>query len=625
LLVGVTLTGPRREDGVTPRECFVGALQALRVTPSSRRGPVGTVSILNKIKMQKNDLATKLLELKNFLKEQKIDFFFLPNCDEFFSEYLPESEKRIQYLTGFAGSAATVIIGQEKSYFFTDGRYILQAKSELDLSEFEIFNIAQKSPLAWLRENLGEGVLALDPKLTGVNFAKSLPQNHVFLEQNPVDEIWQNRPLPQNSAIFSCDENLTGLDSQTKRAQILQTLAADAVVITKPENLCWLLNIRAADVEATPLLLAYAILFKSGEVDLFVDSKRAHPDLAGVNFVALENFASRISVLKKVQIDAASTNQWLLNLLEKNKSEIIFKTDAIEIAKACKNSAEISGAIKAHEVDGLALTKFLFWLSGAPETDEILAAEKLLEFRREHPDFLYPSFASISGFASNGAVIHYHASEKTNKKITGNSLYLIDSGGQYFGPEFFGTTDVTRTIAIGKPTPEMVENFTRVLKGHIALARAKFPRSTSGAQLDALAREHLWRAGLDYDHGTGHGVGSFLSVHEGPCGISKRAHQPLLEGMILSNEPGFYKEGEYGIRIENLMLVEKFDEKFLQFRTLTLAPLDPNLIDFKMLTRPERKWLCNYHEQILEKFVEKISAENRQWLEEILAVFRERI
>ena len=574
-----------------------------------------------------------LSKLKVFLKEQKIDYFLLPNSDEFFSEYLPESEKRVHYLTGFNGSNAVVIFGVEKSYFFTDGRYILQAQNQLDLKEFEIFNMAEKSVLTWISENLtAQKKLALDPKLMSVNFVNSCKKNAgelLFLDSNPVDKIWHDRPKASNSAIFGCAKKLTGIDSQTKRAQILQNLEADAVIITKPENICWLLNIRAADIEFTPLLLAYAILFKNGEVELFAEEKRIsdlqNPDLAKVNFLQPNCFDLRISALrkslKKIQIDEASTNYWLYDLLQKNNFEIINKIDAIEIAKSCKNHAEIFGAIEAHKVDGLAVTKFLFWLQNNSQTDEIKAAEKLLEFRKESADFLYPSFASISGFASNGAIIHYHATPKTNKKISGNSLYLIDSGGQYFGADFFGTTDVTRTIAIGKPSAEMIENFTRVLKGHIALARAKFPRGTSGAQLDALARNHLWQAGLDFDHGTGHGVGGFLSVHEGPCGISKRVHQPLLEGMILSNEPGFYKANEYGIRIENLMLVEKFDEKFLQFRMLTLVPLDPDLIDFRMLTYPEKKWLRQYHEMILSLIKYALNSEEKNWLQELLKKF----
>jgi Xaa-Pro aminopeptidase len=657
-----------------------------------------------------------LSQLKKFLKDQKLDFFLLPNSDEFFSEYLLESEKRIEYLTGFTGSSATVIFGQERSYFFTDGRYILQAKQQLDLGEFEIFNIAEKSVLMWLTENFSVGKkLALDAKLTSLTLSSSLVRSTedlvslaseskrmrssalrakddergegeevdwerrvVFLEENPIDKIWKNRPAQKNSAVFSLSEKLCGLDSMSKRKQVLQGLEADAMIITKPENLCWLLNIRASDVEFTPLLLAYGILFKNGEVELFVEEKRCPVGSAGIEFEKVNLmqpncFDLRIGVLarkiKKIQIDAGTTNYWLYELLQKNNFEISDKKDPIEILKSVKNKIEIDGVIKAHEADGLALTKFLFWLENSGEIDEILAEEKLLEFRKESPDFLYPSFASISAFASNGAVIHYRAMAETNKKFVGNgprnecgvtslemhshlvtpssakvtslemhshlvtpssakvtslemhshlvtphllrgpeitdSLYLIDSGGQYFGENFCGTTDVTRTIAIGKPSAEMIENFTRVLKGHIALASAKFPIGTTGAQLDSLARSHLWQAGLDYDHGTGHGVGHFLSVHEGPQGISKRAHQPLLPGMILSNEPGFYAEGKYGIRIENLMLVEKFDEKFLCFKTLTLAPIDSKLIDFEMLTRPEKEWLEEYHERILETFPER--------------------
>jgi Xaa-Pro aminopeptidase len=603
-------------------------------------------------------------QLKTFLKEQKLDFFLLPNSDEFFSEYLPESEKAIQFLTGFSGSNATIIFSQNKSYFFTDGRYTLQASEQIDLAEFEILNIAQKSVTSWIGENVSKNQkLALDAKLTSLNFINSLlvilgsksrgsrevellrssalrakddEGVLVFLDENPLQKIWQNRPKKIESEIFELSLELAGLDSMTKRKIILENLAADALVITKPENLCWLLNIRAADVEATPLCLAYGILFKNGEVDFFVDEKRLQGiELEKVNIVQSDCFDLRLAVIakksKKIQIDSASTNYWLYRELEKNNFEIILKTDPCEILKAQKNSAEISGAIKSHEVDGLALTKFLFWieksLKNGVEIDEISAAEKLLNFRKESPDFLYPSFPTISGFASNGAVIHYHATNETNKKIpchpesVEGSLYLVDSGGQYFAKSFCGTTDVTRTISVGKPSTEMIENFTRVLKGHIALARAKFPRGTSGAQLDVLARNFLWLVRKDFDHGTGHGVGSFLGVHEGPCGISKRAHQPLLEGMILSNEPGFYVDGEYGIRIENLMLVEKFDEKFLCFKTLTLAPIDPALIDFKMLTYPEKKWLYEYHDYITKTMKSRLEDEEREWLEKITKSF----
>jgi Xaa-Pro aminopeptidase len=548
-----------------------------------------------------NDFA--LSALKKFLIEQKIDYFLLPNSDEFFGEYLPESEKRVEFLTGFSGSNATVIFGQRKSYFFTDGRYMLQAAQELDNDEFEIFNIATKSVNAWLEENLKSSQqLALFSKLTSVLAAKNLSKkfsNLVFLEKDFLAEIWQERAQAAASQVFYLDEKVAGENTASKRSRVLQGLAADALLISKPENLCWLLNARARDLEFTPLWRAYGILFCDGSVEVFQD----------------ENAARKILSKKigKIQIDESITNYWLHQLLEKNGSEIIVKKDPIELLKAQKNSAEIFGAIKAHEVDGLALCRFLFWLENAGEIDEISAEKKLLEFRQKSPDFFSLSFNTISSFASNGAVIHHHATPKTNKKISGNSLYLVDSGGQYLGADFCGTTDVTRTIAIGVPSAEMIENFTRVLKGHIALARAKFPRGTTGAQLDALARFQLWQAKLDYDHGTGHGVGSFLSVHEGPCGVSRRAHQELLPGMIISNEPGFYKAGEYGIRLENLLLVKELDEKFLCFKTLTLAPFDARLIDMKMLTYPEKKWLKNYHEEIFIKLSPSLDLAECGW------------
>ncbi len=599
-----------------------------------------------------------LTQLKTFLKERKIDFFLLPNSDEFFSEYLAEDKKIIQQLTGFTGSNATVIFSSkkdQKSFFFTDGRYILQAKNQLDLNEFEICDLATTPLLSKLSKDVKLGV---DPKLTSVVFAKTLQKKFPSVElvetTGSLAPKWSRQARPAGS-YFSLPNKITGADSKTKITQVLQGFEADALLLTKPENICWLLNIRGRDLEFTPIFLTYAILFKSGEVELFS-----------------QKIPSLKKEIKKIQIDESTTNYWLYSELQKHELELINKPDPIDLLKSQKNPREIFGAIKAHEEDGIALAKFLFWLSNQDSTDEISAAKKLLELRQESPNFFSESFSAISGFASNGAVIHYHSTPETNKTFSArprnkcgvtlesveselhnkyeaktdnkhqesvalqesvtphllrglaklDSLYLIDSGGQYLSEDFCGTTDVTRTVAIGNPSAEMCENFTRVLKGHIALARAKFPRGTSGAQLDALAREHLWRAGLDYQHGTGHGVGSFLSVHEGPCGISKRAHQELLPGMILSNEPGFYKEGEYGIRIENLMLVEAAEEKnFLKFRTLTLAPIDLDLINFKMLTYPEKKWLKNYHQEIHEKFAKKLSQENEIWLKEICEKF----
>jgi Xaa-Pro aminopeptidase len=601
-----------------------------------------TEKTLKLVSMKNSEFDQRLKALKEKLKDQKIDFFFLPNSDEFFLEYLPESEKRIEYLTGFSGSNASIIFGERKSQFFTDGRYILQAKNQLNLNEFEVLNIAEKSIFLWLEENLKKGQkLAFDGKLQSLNFIKTCQKiaeknsaELVFPENNPVDKIWQNRPKVKNSPLFFCDEKISGENSWAKRKRVLENLESDAVIITKPENLCWLLNLRASDVEFNPLFLAYGILFKNGEVELFIDEKRLSnlPSQALKKITAIQPdcFDLRIAVLRKtinkIQIDATSTNYWLYQVLEKNNFEIIFKNDVIEILKSCKNEIEIFGAKKSHEIDGLAVTRFLFWLEkslkNGEEIDEISAEEKLLEFRKKHPAFLYPSFATISSFASNGAIIHYHASKETNKKISGDSLFLIDSGGQYFGKNFCGTTDITRTIAVGKPNAEMIEDFTRVLKGHIALARAKFPIGSNGATLDVLARFHLWQVKKDYDHGTGHGVGSFLSVHEGPCSISRRGQQALLPNMILSNEPGFYAEGKYGIRIENLMLVEKCDEKFLQFKTLTLVPIDMNLIDFSMLTRPEKQWLYDYHQLVFEKLKDGLDEEEKLWLRKIAEIYK---
>lgn len=592
--------------------------------------------------------STRISLLKSELTKHKIDFFFLPNSDEFFSEYLQESEKRIQYLSGFSGSNACVIFSAKKSYFFTDGRYLLQAKNELDLSEFEIIDITTTSVVSWLKRNLKKGnLLALQEKLSSVNFVESClkiaEKNEAkvdLIENDLVEKIWRERPARKNSPIFFLGEGVCGESSAIKRERILKNdelelgdPSPDAMLISKPENLCWLTNARASDLEFTPLALTYGILFKNGNLDFFTDEKRftdaTELEKQRINAISADCFDLRISALKKtvkkIQIDPNTTNYWLYRLLEKNGSEIILAKDPIDLMKSCKNSAEIKSLTKAHELDGLAVIKFLFWLKKSfkerREIDEISASEKLLELRQSSPTFVCPSFAAISAFAENGAVIHYNSSPETNKKLAGNSLYLIDSGGQYHGSGACGTTDITRTICVNKPSAEMVENFTLVLKGHVALAMAKFPVGTSGAQLDALARNHLWQAGKDYAHGTGHGVGHFLSVHEGPCNISKRGHQGLLPGMILSNEPGFYAEGKYGIRLENLMLVEPVDEKFLQFRTLTLAPFDPDLIDFAMLEEAEKEWLRAYHCEILERLESGLSQEEIGWMNSVVLRF----
>jgi Xaa-Pro aminopeptidase len=584
-----------------------------------------------------------LESLKIILKNLNLDFFLLPNSDEFLSEYLPEYAKRLQFITGFTGSNAfTIISTKGKSAFFTDGRYTLQASTQVDKKQFDISNLAEILPLQWLLKNtVKNSQIGFDPSLHSINsilnYQKYFGENLISLEQNPIDKIWKNQPKPPKTRIFQHQKKYCGLSSKEKIALILKDLnqKSDAVILTNPASICWLFNIRASDVEYSPLHLRYAIVYRDGNSELFTNRLMRFARNDDVKS-SLEKFstsslrraldAQQSNLVAKdysINLDFNQANYQLYQTLKSQNVNIINQTDPCLIHKAIKNPIEIKNAHKAHKLDGLAMTKFLFWLENAvnkkANLDEIKIAEKLLEFRKANKEFLYESFATIAGFASNGAIIHYHATKKTNKKIKGNGLLLIDSGGQYFE----GTTDITRTIAVGVSTQEMIENFTRVLKGQIALARAKFPIGTSGFQLDSLARFHLWQAGLDYAHGTGHGVGSFSSVHESPPSISKKNDGVALQaGMILSNEPGYYKEGEYGIRIENLILVEKFNDKFLHFKTLTVAPIDHRLIDFKMLTYPEKKWLKEYHQKIYNELKNKLSKPEKTWLENIVKTYQ---
>jgi Xaa-Pro aminopeptidase len=582
-----------------------------------------------------------LKKLREILKERLIDYFILPNNDEFFSEYLPESEKRIEFLSGFSGSNAVIVVSQKQCQFFTDGRYILQSKEQLNLKEYKIHNMAQESLFSWLKDNLTKNQsLAINAKNHDIAFVNKIiavsdesQARLSIIAEDFFDQIWLKKPKSPDSKVYFHDLKYSGKDSIEKRKKITTTLDEDAILLTSPASIGWLLNIRASDIEYTPFLLAYGILYKNNQVELFCDPKRIDDlnskKLNKVNFIHPKYLVSKIAALKlkikNIQIDPSSTNCWIYNLLKSGNLNLIAKQDPCLLPKAIKNEIEIKSAIKAHHFDGLAVTKFLFWLENTLKKgtllDEIKLEEKLLEFRKFNKEFLYPSFASISSFGSNGAIIHYQASKKTNKKITGNSLYLIDSGGQYF----YGTTDITRTVAIGSPISAMKNDFTRVLKGHITLARARFPVGTTGNQLDPLARFSLWQDSKDYDHGTGHGVGSFLSVHEGPVSISKRAQtQSLLPGMILSNEPGYYKEGEYGIRIENLILVQQLskNKNFLHFKTLTLAPIDPKLIDFKMLTHPEKKWLYDYHQEIYDNLAKELNQSEKKWLNNITKIYK---
>ena len=515
--------------------------------------------------------------LRQLIKKHGVYGYIIPNNDEFQSEYLPESAKRLEFITKFTGSAGTAIITPEENLFFTDGRYMLQAKKELG-KNYTIKNVSRETIFDWIKTT-GKKV-GFDPMHFTVRQVERMGDLAKPISENLVDKLWGSKPPAPNSK--PTQHKFAGKTSGEKIKEIAGGLKSDICLITTPDSVNWLFNVRGEDVLHTPLLLSYATLTKKGEAKLCRTAK----ELAEVTKFKKKN----------IQLDPNKCPYAIYAALKAGGNNISFVADPCQLPKAIKTSSEIKGVRKAHDIDGKALTKFLVWVKSAKNLDEIKAAEKLGAIRSLHKDYRGPSFTTISGFGSNGAIVHYNVSRETNKKFTTGNLYLIDSGGQYE----YGTTDVTRTIAIGKPTKDMIHDYTLVLKGHIAIATAKFPAGTSGAQIDGLARQFLWAEGKDYDHGTGHGVGYYLGVHEGPHGISRRYSDVALQpGMIVSNEPGYYKEGHYGIRIENLVLVVDLGGGYLGFETLTKAPLDENLIDFSMLTKQEKDWIKAYHETVL--------------------------
>lgn len=580
-------------------------------------------------------MQSRLVEIRDIIKKKKVSGVVIPSTDEFQSEFCPPHARRLEWITGFTGSSGVAVITDKKAAFFTDGRYTIQAENEV-IKGFELFNIADRKPWEWAGDNIKKGKLALDPWLhSEINAKKYIESVDVhFSKENYVDMIWKDAPEFPNSAIKVHPLKYAGkkFDEKVKEvSNVLKENNAKACILASPDSVCWLLNIRSNDIPTTPFILSYAILYQNGTVKLFVDKERVTQALLShfgtiVKCVSPDLITKEVKALEKhnVMLDPVAVPYVFYDLL--NKKKIIRLNDPCQLEKACKNKVEVKGAIDSHKVDGAAVTKFLQWIDGEVgknRVTEVSAARKLLNFRRENKEFRGVSFDTIAGFASNGAIIHYKPVDKTDKEIKGNGLLLVDSGGQYLG----GTTDVTRTISIGKPTKEQVRNFTLVLKGHIALAMCVFPEGTTGTQLDALARQYLWQNGMDYDHGTGHGVGSFLSVHEGPQRISKaNSNVKLSEGMILSNEPGYYKQGEYGIRIENLVVVEKKEEfskgdrNFYCFRTLTKAPIDLSLVDQKMLNDDEKKWLSEYHKSVKDELSSLLDKDSSDWLKKEISL-----
>ena len=580
--------------------------------------------------------------LRKELAERGLDGFIVPRADEHQGEYVPPRGQRLAWLTGFTGSAGLAIVLRDRAALFVDGRYTLQVAAQVDTGLFEIHHLIEEPPANWMATTLAEGaVLAYDPWLHTPHeverFRAAAEKAGAVLRSvpdNPLDRVWPGRPAAPIAPVVPHPERFAGESAESKRTRLGRALRKEgitAVVLTISESIAWLLNIRGGDVPHTPLPLSFAVLRQDGAVTLFIDRRKLVPGLERhlgnrVTIAPPERLGPALDELAaeggRVQVDPASAASWVVDRLEAAGAKIDRAADPCLLPKACKNVTELDGTRAAHRRDGAALTRFLAWLAReAPKKgglSEIAASDRLEAFRRENENFRDLSFPTISGAGSNGAIVHYRAMPETEKRLEPGTLYLLDSGAQYLD----GTTDVTRTIAIGEPTQEMRERFTQVLKGHIALALARFPKGTTGTQLDAFARRALWQKGLDYDHGTGHGVGSYLGVHEGPQRISKAPNgQALLPGMIVSNEPGYYKTGAYGIRIENLVLVQPSEgtaeRDMLSFETLTLAPIDRNLIDPSLLEDEEITWLDAYHQRVRETLTPLVDQDTAQWLAQV--------
>jgi Xaa-Pro aminopeptidase len=582
--------------------------------------------------------APRLATLRAELARRGLDGFVVPHSDQHMGEYLPAYAERLAWLTAFTGSAGAAVVLADKAAIFVDGRYTLQVRKQTDTKLFEPRDLVAEGPPGWIADALPQGAkLGYDPWLHtahGVAHLKAAAEKAggtlVAVDSNPIDAVWTDQPAPPITPAKPHALNLSGEQSEAKRLRLgdgLKKAGAEAAVITLADSVCWLLNMRGHDVPHTPFTLAFAILHDDGGADLFLDPAKRTPELMAHlgNSVQVHNpseFDAALDAMKgkNVLVDPTTAAAAIFDRLNKAGAKIKQAADPCQLPKACKNALEIEGMRKAHIRDGSALARFLSWFAvnaAGGELTEIDAAETLEGFRRATGVLSDVSFDTISGAGSNGAIVHYRVTRSTNRTIRSGEMFLLDSGAQY--PD--GTTDVTRTIMVGESTPEMRDRFTRVLKGHIALATARFPDGTIGMQLDSFARRPLWEAGLDYDHGTGHGVGSYLSVHEGPQNISKKpVLQPLKPGMVCSNEPGFYKAGAFGIRIENLVVVGEpedvgGDRPMMGFETITLAPIDLNLVEPSLLTVEEKGWLNSYHARVRETIAPLVEEDTRAWLD----------
>jgi Xaa-Pro aminopeptidase len=592
----------------------------------------------------------RLSALREQLKSDRLDGFVVPICDEHMSEYVGEYAQRLGWLTGFGGSAGNAVVLSQEAAIFTDGRYTIQVREQVDGKHWQYVGVPETSIADWLKEHAPTGArIGYDAWVqtkgwveAATTALKAKGAELVAVSRNPIDAIWADQPDKSDAMLLVHKDEYAGQNSAEKRGQVaewLTTRGLDSTVISALDSVAWLLNVRGNDVANTPVALSFVLAHADGTADLFVAPEKVDDAVAKHlgNAIRLRTPAEFVPMLKamagkRIAVDPDRAVAAIFNALTDGGATIVEMRDPTILPKAVKNTIEQSGHRAAQSRDGAALTRYLHWLSQEAhkgELTELSAAAKLLSFRQATGMLKDVSFDTISAAGPNGALCHYKVDETTNRNIEPNSIYLCDSGGQYLD----GTTDVTRTIWVGakdgggEPTAEMKDRFTRVLKGHIALATAVFPEGTRGVQLDTLARASLWSAGVDYAHGTGHGVGSFLAVHEGPQRIAKAtsgqagSDEPLRAGMILSNEPGYYKAGEYGIRIENLVLVEEreiagAEGRYFGFETLTFAPIDKTLVDTDLLTRDELRWWDEYHARVLEVVGPQLEGDVLEWVTE---------
>ena len=591
------------------------------------------------------DRAARLAAVRAGIAELGVDGFIVPRADEYQNEYVPACNERLAWLTGFTGSAGLAIVMTDKAALFTDGRYTLQAAAQVDTDAYVLRHSIEAPPESWLAEILTAGRrLGYDPWLLTPDqvtryhkVVEAAGAELVAVARNPVDAAWQDRPSAPIGPVMAFGIDRAGQESAEKRRQaaaILMRQGCRAAVLTAPDSIAWLLNIRGSDVPHTPLPLSFAILHDDARVDLFIDQRKLLPEVADhlgpeVAIRAPVEFGPGLDALAGLQVlvDPANAAAWIVQRLARSGVTLDLASDPVRLPKACKNAIELDGIRAAHRRDGAAMVRFLAWLAETLPTrvlHEIEVSDRLEAFRAEGEGFRGLSFDTISGAGPNGAIIHYRATHETERELESGELYLLDSGAQYLD----GTTDITRTIALGEPTAEMKDRYTRVLKGHIALAAAVFPVGTSGAALDVLARSALWQAGITYDHGTGHGVGHYLGVHEGPQRIHYQSKdgQALLPGMVVSNEPGYYKPGAFGIRIENLVAVVPAapaggERSMLAFETVTLCPIDTTPIARDLMTAAELAWLNAYHERVRITVAPLLGDDVRalRWLEQATA------